>query len=143
MTEILQFPDERLFQKSKKVTLFDQDLRDYVIELLSIMREQSAVGIASIQVGIPKNIFIVEVGIKPIIFINCMILKATGKQEVEEGCLSQTGRFVKRKRPAFVTCKFQDIYGTTYSQGFSGLAAQAIIHEHLHCQGKVPLDEDY
>ena len=73
--------------------------------MIDTMHEYDGVGLAAVQVGILKNIIVIDLyDEQPIIkLINPVITKTKGKQEVEEGCLSFPNKYVKVIRPEEVT----------------------------------------
>lgn len=138
--KILQFPNPILYTKSKEVEFFDADLRDLATAMTKVMHEHKAVGLAAIQIGIPKKIFTMTLHNKDYIFVNPTILRKSGSQVGDEGCLSEEGRYIVKERALNVTLVYQDIHGNKKKKAFSGLAARCILHELDHLDGKRPLE---
>ena len=116
--------DEILRKKSKEVDVIDDRIRELVKDMVETMHKYDGVGLAAVQVGILKQIIVIDLyDEKPVIkIINPKIIKTKGEQEVDEGCLSFPNKYVKVK-----------ITGT-------GLLAQAISHEVDHLHGIVLTD---
>ena len=73
----------------KPVTQFDESLCRLLDDMQETLKDAGGVGLAAPQVGIPKRLFIMDLGLPQMIeAINPQILKASGKQHVVEGCLS-------------------------------------------------------
>lgn len=126
---------ESLRQKSQSF-IFGED--DYLItDMLDTANahKENCVGLACIQIGVPKRVILVRQGLSFIPFINPVIIKkSTGTYLAEEGCLSLDGtRQVKRHRT--IKVMWQDTKGKQKVQEFSGFVAQIIQHEVDHCNG--------
>ncbi|OOB76911.1 MAG: peptide deformylase [Epulopiscium sp. Nuni2H_MBin003] len=132
--------DPLLRKTSKPVIKFDDSLHVLLDDMAETMGEAEGVGLAAIQIGILKRIFIVDVGEGVIEFINPTILKEEGEQIGDEGCLSVPKRFGQVKRPNIVTISAQDRFGTEFEITRSELFARAICHEMDHLNGKIFTD---
>ena len=96
---ILTAPDPRLKKKSKPVETVDDDVRQLMDDMLETMYAAPGIGLAAIQVGVPKRVLVIDLqepaedGGEPVrdprIFINPEIVD-TSDQELPytEGCLS-------------------------------------------------------
>ena len=148
--DVVKYPDKRLMQKSQELINFDENLHQLLDDMLEIMLENNGVGLAAIQVGIPKRLFIAsmipedetevddEVIKKYLIeFINPEILETEGSISYEEGCLSIPGFFAKVKRANKVLIRFQDRFGNKHQKEFYNVSAVACQHEYDHLEGKV------
>ena len=81
LREILRYPDPRLRQVSERVTVFDDDFRRLVADMTDTMYAAEGAGLAAIQVGVPKRLFIVDAVVAgrgpddpPLVFANPEIL---------------------------------------------------------------------
>ena len=94
--EILTFPDERLRRRAEPVSVVDDGVRKLVDDMLETMYEAPGIGLAAIQVDIPKRIVVIdtsEARDQPLCLINPEIIARDGIEEMEEGCLSVPGFF--------------------------------------------------
>lgn len=159
---IIQKEDSRLHRPSSHIALADipkKATRDLIEKMKKILRaEPSGIGLAAVQLGIPKAIFIVsryvldpedanaldntEAAKKKkeveeyLVFINPRIVKQSRKKEVmTEGCLSVRGVFGKIKRSTNVTIEAHDEHGIKFTRGAGGLFAQVLQHETDHLNG--------
>lgn len=134
--------DEILKKKSKNVEVIDDKIKELIKDMIDTMHEYDGVGLAAVQVGILKNIIVIDLyDEKPIIkLINPVITKTKGKQEVEEGCLSFPNKYVKVIRPEEVTVEALDENGKKIKITGTGLLAQAISHEMDHLNGIILTD---
>ena len=102
-------------------------------------------GLAAVQVGVLRRIFIVIAGdsVKDgvIEFINPKITSQSGEQDGTEGCLSIEGKWGEVKRPYKLTVTFQDRYGKNQKLKAEGFLARAICHEYDHLDGIVYTDK--
>lgn len=117
-------------------------------DLIDTMWAKDGAGIAAIQIGIPRTVFVIEgwVGTNdksapPKVFVNPDITWTSEETNVEtEGCLSFPETFLNIKRPAKCRIKARNEEGTQFEVEVGGLLARAIQHEHDHVTGKVFLD---
>ncbi len=142
---IVIFGDPVLREVSEKVEKFDSELKNLVSDLMDTLKEAQGLGLAAVQIGITKRVFIVDLSAVDIteklrLFVNPEILETTDESEYEEGCLSFPGIYQKITRPAKVKVKAFDIDGNEFELNAEGLAARAILHEYDHLDGKLYID---
>ena len=135
--------DELLKKKSKEVEVIDDKIKELIQDMIDTMHEYDGVGLAAVQVGILKNIIVIDLyNEKPILkLINPKIIKTKGEQEVEEGCLSFPNKYVKVIRPAEVTVEALDENGKKIKVTGTELLAQALSHELDHLEGILFVDK--
>ena len=135
--------DDILNKKSREIETIDEKLQTLIDDMIDTMHKYNGVGLAAVQVGILKRVFVVDLydDKGPIVFINPVILKTQGEREVEEGCLSFPNQFAKVIRPSEVTVKALDRDGKEYKLKGKGLLAQAISHEVDHLEGILFVDK--
>ena len=141
--KIRQAGDEILKKKSREVETIDDRLQTLIDDMIETMHEYNGVGLAAVQVGILKRVFVVDLydDKGPIVFINPIIIKTKGEHEVEEGCLSFPNQFAKVKRPEEVVADYTDRTGKRMQVKAKDLLAQAICHENDHLNGEVFMDK--
>ncbi len=134
--KIVMYPAEVLEKECEIVTQFDKKLGKILDDMYDTMIEFDGVGIAAPQIGIDKQIAIVDIGDETgtIELINPEILETKGEQTGPEGCLSFPGLFGEVTRPFFVKVKAQNRKGKYYQIEAEDYMARAIQHEidHLH-----------
>lgn len=150
--EILVIGDERLRQKAKKITRFDDGLEELVNDLLETMHAVNGLGLAATQVGVPLRLAVIETPaeknedgkvIEPkraFILCNPEIVKAGDEEEVEEACLSVPGYAGKVMRATEVLVKARNLHGREVRYRGEGLLAQAFQHELDHLNGVLYVD---
>lgn len=133
---IVTYPATILEQECELVTVFDKKLAKLLNDMYDTMIEFDGVGLAAPQIGINKQIAVVDVDDESgtIEMINPEILETKGVQNGVEGCLSFPGLYGEVSRPYFVKIKAQDRKGRTYILEAEDYLARAIQHEidHLH-----------
>lgn len=142
---IVQYGDPVLREVSKKIEKIDQETKDLVSDMTDTLKSAQGLGLAAIQVGVAKRLFIVDLSAVDItetlkVFINPEILSTSDEVELEEGCLSFPGIYQKIVRPANAKIRAMDVDGKEFVMEFSGLAARAILHEYDHLEGKLFID---
>lgn len=138
--------DRVLRQGAKRITKVDDDLRKLVREMLQTMYSNDGIGLAAPQVGINKQLIVIDIepdnaANPPLVLVNPTIKKLSGKICVaQEGCLSIPGVYIDVKRPEFVEISFKDEYGHPKSLKVGELLGRCIQHEMDHLNGIVFVD---
>lgn len=133
---IVTYPAEILETVCEKVTQFDRSLVKLLNDMYDTMLAADGVGLAAPQVGIAKQIAIVDIGDEHgrVELINPVILEARGEQIGPEGCLSFPGLFGDVSRAEYVKVRAQNRRGRVFTLEATGFLARALQHEidHLH-----------
>jgi peptide deformylase len=133
------YPDPFLENTEEKVEDFGAELRNVTEQMIMDMYVYGGVGLASLQVGVPERLFVIDVSENkdnPSIIINPEIIEtSTEREPFEEGCLSVPGIRQDVVRPAEITLSWQDLDGNEYQKDFGGLEARVIQHELDHLNG--------
>lgn len=140
LRQIRQQEDEILRKKSREVTIDDitaEKTQSLIEDMLETMYHYNGVGLAAVQVGILKQIIVIDVedGKGPYVLINPKILKTKGSKECDEGCLSFPNEFGKVVRPTEVVVEFYDRQANKVKLKAKDLLAQALCHEIDHLNG--------
>ncbi|MFA5143103.1 MAG: peptide deformylase [Candidatus Omnitrophota bacterium] len=137
---IKKFPDPALRKKAAKVGKITPCEKDLLNEMARIMYLAQGVGLAASQVGVSKQLAVIDVGTGLIKLINPVIAKREGSEVLEEGCLSLPGVNVKVKRARMVIVNFLDEEGNARRLCADGLLARALQHEIDHLTGVLIID---
>jgi peptide deformylase len=146
LRDIIILPDKRLRLVSKPAKASDPELRGLVDDMFATMYEAPGIGLAAIQVGVPKRVIVMDLAKKddpkePLVFINPEVLwRSDEKATYEEGCLSIPEFYEEVERPAKVRVKFLDLSGTEQELEASGLMATCLQHEIDHLDGVLFID---
>lgn len=133
--------DEEFLRKPcKPVENFDKKLWTLLDDMADTMYKANGVGLAANQVGVLRQIVVIDVDDNLIELINPEIIETSGEQNGQEGCLSFPGQFGDVKRPMNVTVKAQDRFGKEFTIKGKELLARAFCHETDHLSGKVFID---
>ena len=133
--EVREIGDEILTKKCKEVTKMTLRTRVLIEDMLDTMYEKFGVGLAAPQVGVLKNIVVIDVGEGPIVLINPVIIEADGEQTGEEGCLSVPGKWGIVTRPDHVKVRALNEEMEEFEIEGEGLLARAFCHEIDHLSG--------
>ena len=115
--KLITVPDEILRKKSQNIEKVGQDEKKLIKDLFETMYHHKGIGLAAIQVGIPKKIIVLDVSQKndkkyPLCFINPVIKNLSNeKSKYEEGCLSIPNTFIEIERPKTCLVEYIDIEG--------------------------------
>jgi len=135
LRQIRFFDDEILRKKSRKVEVVDDKIRQLLNDMADTMYSSNGGGLASPQVGILKQLVVIDMGQGLIKLVNPKIIKSEGIQEVVEGCLSIPNRLGKLKRPAKVTIQALNENGEEIVLTGTGDLAKCFCHELDHLEG--------
>ena len=146
LRDIIILPDKRLRQESEPVKAVDAEVRTLVEDMFETMYQAPGVGLAAIQVGVPRRIVTVDTAKKdepknPQVFINPEIIwSSEEKNTYEEGCLSIPEYYEEVERPSEVKVRFMDLDGKTQEVAANGLLATVLQHEIDHTNGVLFID---
>ena len=142
---IITEPNEILRQVSKPVQSVGNEERKLMDDMLETMYAANGIGLAAIQIGIPKRIIVMDIskdGKKnPMFFVN-PIIKNKDKENTtyEEGCLSVPDYFAEVDRPKYCEVEYLDYNGESKVLKADGLLATCIQHEMDHLEGILFID---
>ena len=144
--KLITVPDEVLRKKSQNIQKVGEDEKKLVKDLFETMYHHKGIGLAAIQIGIPKRIIVLDVmqkdnQKKPLCFINPVIKKLSNeKSKYEEGCLSIPNTFIEIERPKTCIVEYIDIDGKKKNMDCDNLLSTCIQHEINHLDGKLIID---
>ena len=143
---ILTEPNKILREKSQIVDKVDDDLQKLMDDMLETMYAAPGIGLAAIQVGVPKRVIVLDIASKdeprnPMCFVNPEIIEKSNTNSIyEEGCLSVPGQFAEIERPNKCCIKYLDYYGKPKEIKAEGMLATCIQHEIDHLEGILFID---
>ncbi|HEX3920316.1 MAG TPA: peptide deformylase [Caulobacteraceae bacterium] len=135
-----------LKQKSKPLAAVDDDLRALMDDMLETMYDAPGIGLAAIQVGVPKRVIVMDLSRgegarEPRFFVNPEIVWASKETApYEEGCLSVPEIYDEVERPARVRVRYLGYDGKQVEEEAEGLYATCIQHEIDHLEGVLFID---
>ncbi|MDA8918321.1 peptide deformylase [Candidatus Pelagibacter sp.] len=143
---ILIEPNKLLRQISKSVDKVGDEERALMDDMLDTMYDAPGIGLAAIQIGIPKRIIVMDISRdedkkEPRYFVN-PIIKNRNEEKVkyEEGCLSVPDQFAEIERPNTCEVEYLDYDGKKQLLKAEGLLATCIQHEMDHLEGILFID---
>jgi peptide deformylase len=160
---ILIAPDPLLKRVSVPVSEVTDDVRRLMDDMLETMYAAPGIGLAAIQVGVPKRVIVIDLGKPkasdaerepeegkdkkeekepdPRYFVNPEIVWASDDLVMcEEGCLSVPDLYDEVERPAQVRVRFLDYHGKPQEIECEGMLAVCIQHEMDHLEGVLFID---
>ena len=144
--KILTEPNKLLRQISEPVEKVGNEEKKLMDDMLDTMYEAPGIGLAAIQVGIPKRIIVMDISKdenkkEPRFFVN-PIIKSMNLVKViyEEGCLSVPDQFAEIARPNTCEVEYLDYTGKKQLLKADGLLATCIQHEIDHLEGILFID---
>lgn len=137
---IRTYGDPCLRKKSKAVKEVGPSERFLINAMIETMQLYKGIGLAAPQVGLNEQIFVADVGDGPFVVINPRILKKSGSDVMEEGCLSIPDVLIKVKRAGAIIVSYIDENNRPVERKCEGLLAKVIQHETDHLNGKLIID---
>ena len=143
---ILTEPNKLLRQISMPVDKVGKEEQKLMDDMLETMYAANGIGLAAIQIGIPKRIIVMDISKEdnkrePRYFVNPIIKnKDKLKSTYEEGCLSVPNQFAEIDRPKNCDVEYLDYYGEKTLLKAEGLLATCIQHEMDHLDGILFID---
>jgi peptide deformylase len=108
--------------------------------IYTISQKETDIGLAAPQVGISQQIFVIDLGEGPMVFVNPKISHCEGQEEMEEGCLSFPGLSFNVNRPKKIVVDYIDEHNESRRLECDGFLTRVILHEHDHLHGKLIID---
>jgi len=138
---IKKYNDPILRKKCRLVEEINKKTRRLIRDMLETMYKNQGVGLAAPQVGIDKQVIVVDAGGDPIALVNPKIIKKSSQQSVlEEGCLSLPKIYVKVKRAKEVVIQGLNKKNELVEIKARGLLSHAFQHEIDHLSGILIID---
>ncbi|WP_264705541.1 peptide deformylase [Wolbachia endosymbiont (group A) of Gymnosoma rotundatum] len=142
-------PDERLITRASEVTDINDKIKELVNDMFKTVYDAEGFGLAAVQVGVLKRIFVMDVQLETIenepagyestgkfCMINPEITELSDEQVIlKEGCLSIPEQSYEIKRPKYLTVKYRDLNNEEQTLKASGWLARCIQHELDHLNG--------
>lgn len=138
---IIQVGDPTLRKKSFDVTDFGEKTAQLLDDMKETLVKAEGVGLAAPQVGVLRRVFIVSVDDKYYECINPKIVKQSGTQTGDEGCLSVRGKYGSVTRPQKITVEAFDRTGKKFKVTVEDFIARAFCHEYDHLDGVLYIDK--
>ena len=143
---ILTEPNKLLRQVSKNIDKVGDKERALMDDMLDTMYDAPGIGLAAIQIGVPKRIIVMDISRdenkkEPMYFVNPVIKNRNEeKAKYEEGCLSVPDQFAEIERPTTCEVEYLDYEGKKQLLKADGLLATCIQHEMDHLEGILFID---
>ena len=139
--DIRTFGDPVLLTQAVAVTDIDGKLVRLVEGMFeTLYQSDSGIGLAAPQVGVQRQIFVWDMGEKPLVILNPKIVESDGEWVYSEGCLSIPGLYVELTRPKKVLMTGIDLNGSEISFEADELEARLFQHELDHLNGVLMFD---
>ncbi len=149
---IILYGDPLLRVKSKDIERYSRfNLKQFIDDMFETMHKANGIGLSAIQIGVPLNIFVIEINYDDIeeddshfkkVFINPNIKEFSGEKiKLSEGCLSIPQISAQVERYDKIKIEWFDENWDKHEEEFSGLNSRAIQHEYDHLQGKLFIDK--
>ena len=143
---ILTEPNKILRQISQPVEKVGKEEQTLMDDMLETMYDAKGIGLAAIQIGIPKRIIVMDISKdneknNPMYFVNPIIKNRNlNLSKYLEGCLSLPDQFAEVDRPSTCEVEYLDYNGNKKILKANGLLSTCIQHEMDHLEGILFID---
>ncbi|WP_186398673.1 peptide deformylase [Stappia sp. P2PMeth1] len=144
--DIIILPDPKLRLVSEPIASVDDAVRQLADDMLETMYDAPGIGLAAIQIGVPKRMLVLDVAREgetpaPLVVINPEIVWESEEHSVyQEGCLSIPEYYEDVERPQRIGLRFLDREGAAREIEADGLLATCLQHEIDHLNGVLFID---
>jgi peptide deformylase len=143
---LVKLPDAKLRVISEPIGEVTDDIRVLASDMLDTMYDAPGIGLAAIQIGVPKRLVVIDLGKSeeerhPVVLVDPEILSVSEEKRVhEEGCLSIPEYYEEVERPDRITLRYRDLDGKEIETEADGLFATCVQHEIDHLNGVLFID---
>jgi peptide deformylase len=148
---IIEAPDLRLKIISTPVDVVDDNIRALIADMFETMYDAPGIGLAAIQVGVPKRVLVIDLQEKDEesdetihdkrVFINPVLSEFSDELHVyNEGCLSVPEQYADIERPESCRATWLDEQGKAHDERIEGMLATCLQHEMDHLEGILFID---
>ena len=143
---LVTLPDAKLRLKSEPVGPVTDEIRTLASDMLETMYDAPGIGLAAIQVGVPKRLVVVDLGRtpeerRPMVLLDPEITWTSDEMRVhEEGCLSIPDYYEEVERPERIRLRYRDLGGALVETEAEGVLATCLQHEIDHLNGILFID---
>jgi len=144
--KILTEPNKILRQISQPIEKVGEQEKELMNDMLETMYAANGIGLAAIQIGVPKRIIVMDLSKEenkkiPMYFVNPIIVKKNEEKTIyEEGCLSVPNQFAEIQRSSKCEIEYLNFNGDKQNLEAEGLLATCIQHEMDHLEGILFID---
>ena len=141
---IVKYGDPILRKVLDPVTNF-QSISNILTDMFDTMYELEGIGLAANQIGLNLNLMIIDIShtdetYPPTAFANGTILDGSGKESMDEGCLSIPFLTLDLIRYNKIKVRYYDKIGKKIKKPLSGFLSRLFQHELDHLNGKLMLE---
>jgi len=142
LRQIRQIGEDILRKKAKPVRAFDNSLHSLLEDMWDTLRAFDGLGLAAPQVGILRQIIIVEFEEEKYELINPKLIESSGAEEKIEACLSIPLKQGTVERPTYLKLEALDRHGDAFELEIEdNILTTALCHELDHLEGILFLDK--
>ena len=143
---LVKLPDARLRMRSEPVGAVTDEVRALSTDMLHTMYDAPGIGLAAIQIGVPKRLVVVDLGKteeerRPMVLVDPEVTWSSEEKRVhEEGCLSIPEYYEEVERPDRIRVRYRNLAGEVVDEQAEGILATCIQHEIDHLNGVLFID---
>lgn len=141
MNDIVTYPDELLRQEAEPIDKITAQTKELSNKMTEVLLRKEGVGLAAPQIGIGKQLIVVNFKEEFYILSNPKIVSSSDKEEsAEEGCLSIPNCKAHVNRPNQVIVSGINLKGEEVRLTKEGIVARIFQHEIDHLKGILFID---
>jgi peptide deformylase len=140
LLEILHYPHPILSKAAEPVVEINDEIRELAESMAKTMYFHGGVGLAAPQVGVSKQLIVVDVGDGLRVYVNPKLSEKKGRAYTTEGCLSFPNKTFRIRRFTDVRLQAYDLDGRFVDQRFNNILGVVLQHEIHHLSGLTLFD---
>lgn len=138
--DLLKYPDPTIRLISANVRFFDDELSQWITDMIDTMRANNLEALSAIMIGIQYNIIVMKEGENYTPYINSRLIKHSGTRTQTERSSYYEGISVDVDRYETVTVIYEDDKGNPHHRHLEGEMSRAFQQQLDYCFGSTFVD---
>lgn len=137
---LLKYPDSRIRLISTDVRSFNDELHQWIIDIVDTMKANDLDALSAIFIGIQYNIIVLKIGDEYLPYMNSRIIKCSESSIKTEMSIYYDGLTADVDRFENITVIYEDINGNPLHKNMSGEIARIFQQQLDYCFGSTFVD---
>lgn len=137
---LIQYPDPTIRLISANVRFFNDDLKQWITDMVDTMKEHDLHALSAIFIGIQYNVIVIKEGDAYVPYINASLIKQSGIKTQTERSIYYPGISADVDRYEKVTVIYEDDNGNSLHRDLEGEMARIFQQQLDYCYGSTFVD---
>ena len=138
--ELIKYPDPNIRLISGNVRFFNDELREWITDMVDTMKAHDLEALSAILIGIQYSIIVIKEGDDYVPYVNASLIRHSGKNTQTERSIYYDGISVDVERFEHISIVYEDAEGNSHTKNLDGSAARTFQHHLDHCYGSTFVD---